>query len=333
MKNPPSRDSLADYYSSNDQYRRAHLTAEEAHHINEQVRFVAAGVRQGSTHHLEIGPDNGTFLQLLAMQVSGELFFEEFNEEAVTSLTARHMQNAFAHPGLHFDTITLRHVFEHIVDPIQFLRAQRDRLTNGGVLFIEVPDYSAVADAESDIFQFEHVNYFSITALQHLARRAGLRIERVEFARTPGYSTTPNRVVRVLLRKARVIDDGRSIDAWERLLYASDDDIRRLATKLRQNSGHRIAIYGAGTLTMKLLAAVSDDVILSRIYDADPKKTGWTLLGTDVQPAATVDHNDFDLIVLTIVGYETEVRRFLRESDVPDNKIVNIQEFVVDGNS
>jgi hypothetical protein len=331
MRNPPSAESLADYYSSNDQYRRSELTAEEAHHIGEQVCFLVSGAERSVARHLEIGPDNGAFLDLLALRLRGESFFLELNEEAASALTARGMRDAGSLPDVRFDTITLRHVLEHIVDPVAFLNSTSERLNDRGVVFIEVPDYSSVADGESDVFQLEHVNYFSITSIQQVARRCGLRVERVEFARTAGYSTTPNRVLRALLRRTRHRHDGNSVEAWKLLLHDSDVSIRKLGEKLSSSAGRGLAIYGAGTLTMKLIAAAPKGVLLKHIFDVDRRKHGWSLLGTTVQPPEAIDHRDFDLIILTVVGYEAEVRRLLREKGVPDDKIVTIQEFIGDG--
>jgi SAM-dependent methyltransferase len=42
-------------------------------------------------------------------------------------------------PDSRFDVITLFHVFEHLADPIGFLRAARLKLTPGGVICIEAP--------------------------------------------------------------------------------------------------------------------------------------------------------------------------------------------------
>lgn len=326
MSDPLTVESLSEYYRHSDQYRRQSLTVEEAFHIGQQVQFVANLVRVSGGRHLEIGPDNGAFLDMLSLELGGELYFEEFNESAAAALVSRGMRAASGSPA-RFDTISLRHVFEHVLDPVAFIGSLRGRLAERGVIFIEVPDYSAVRDGESDIFQLEHLSYFSLSAVHKIACRAGLRIDTVEFARTPGYSTTPNRVMRVSLQAARRQGNTDIVDGWKALLRASDADSAAFGRKLLQAGGRRIALYGAGTLTMKLLAVAPPDAQIVRIFDADARKQGWSLLGAKVQPATTVDHHDFDVIVLTVVGYEAEVRRFLRESGVPEDKIVTIEQF------
>lgn len=309
MTNPPDGASLAAYYRDNDQYRREGLTTEEAHHIADQVRFLAPPAGR----HLEIGPDNGAFLDLLRLAVAGEFSFDEMNEGAAARLAAK----GYTPPSGRYDTVTLRHVFEHIVDPVAFLRSLKDRAER---IFVEVPDYSFVASGHSDRFQLEHVNYFSLTAMHRIALAAGLSIERAEFARTPGYSTTPNRVLRVVFAAGTADDAG----AWEQLLREEQDVFDRFAAKTAAG-GQRVAVYGGGAVTLSLMASGASGVVA--IYDADPKKQGTSLLGTAIASPEAIDPAAFDVLVLTVVGYEKEVREFL-SGRVPDGKIKTLQEFV-----
>lgn len=308
--NPPNDASLAEYYSANDQYRRDGLTAEEAHHISEQVSFV----RPGPGRHLEIGPDNGTFLDLMKHRVTGEFFFSEMNVEACQRLEDKGYR---PDDGGRYQSVTLRHVLEHIADPASFMASLRDR---ADAIFIEVPDYSAMAEGRSDRFQFEHLNYFSITSLHVLAKRAGLAISRAEFVTTPGYSTTPNTVMRAVL----VPSQKHGEELWASLLQ---QDVQAMDRFSRALNG-RVAIYGAGAITSMLLAAsASTDAKVVAIYDIDQKKQGRSMLGAVVQSPETIDPGAFDVLVLTVVGYEKEVREFLRDR-VPDDKIKTLEEFV-----
>jgi hypothetical protein len=307
MATPPDNESLASYYAANDQFRRPALTAEEAHHIGAQIDFLDPSPGR----HLEIGPDNGTFLELMRCRIGGEFSFNEMNVEAARRLSER----GFSSDQGRYATATLRHVFEHIVDPVSFLTALARRADR---IFVEVPDYSALGLRKSDRFQFEHVNYFSLTSMHMVAKRAGLSIERVEFAATPGYSTTPNRVMRVIFA-AGSSDDDRE---WDALLH---DDLQRLDRFARALDG-RVAIYGAGVLTSMLLAA-NPRASVAAIYDLDEKKQGRPMLGVTVQSPEEIDETRFDTLLLTVVGYEQEVRDFLRGRVSPE-KIRTLEDFL-----
>jgi len=62
---------------------------------------------------------------------------------------------------VHRDGIILRHVLEHVQDPVAFLVNIRDSNNGNGKIYIEVPcfDWICRHRAWFDIF-YEHVNYF-----------------------------------------------------------------------------------------------------------------------------------------------------------------------------
>ena len=63
----------------------------------------------------------------------------------------------------------LRHVLEHVADPLAFLAGLREANGGGGRIYIEVPclDWIAAHDAWFDIF-YEHVNYFRLVDFERL---------------------------------------------------------------------------------------------------------------------------------------------------------------------
>jgi hypothetical protein len=71
--------------------------------------------------------------------------------------------------GLRADGLILRHVLEHVRDPIAFLTQLRDANGGSGTIYIEVPCLDWIADHHAwfDLF-YEHVNYFRLTDFQRL---------------------------------------------------------------------------------------------------------------------------------------------------------------------
>jgi SAM-dependent methyltransferase len=65
--------------------------------------------------------------------------------------------------GLHGDAIVLRHVLEHVPDPVTFLTELRDSNGGHGKIYVEVPCFEWICDRRAwfDIF-YEHVNYFRL---------------------------------------------------------------------------------------------------------------------------------------------------------------------------
>lgn len=105
----------------------------------------------------EIGCGKGSFLERLAgygCEVGGCDPTYEGDNSAVT--------RAFfsAEVGIQKRQLILRHVLEHVADPVAFLRMLAD-VNGGGSIYIEVPCLDWIIDHSAwfDIF-YEHVNYF-----------------------------------------------------------------------------------------------------------------------------------------------------------------------------
>lgn len=151
---------------------RPELMAYDAAYQNEQAHSpsfqshltqVAHIVRRllGSSGLVEVGCGKAYFLELLESQGCSITGFDptyEGNNPAVR-------RNSFA-DGLNLSTrgIVLRHVLEHVQDPMAFLEGLRDANGGVGLIYIEVPCFEWVLRKRAyfDIF-FEHVNYFRLS--------------------------------------------------------------------------------------------------------------------------------------------------------------------------
>lgn len=325
MVNPFNDATMADYYRKNDQIRREEVTAEEEQHISEQVRFLARNMHGGTIDNmLEVGPDCGAFLSIARHKLGVRCYFDELNEIACTKLRAKGFLdvNGMDDGGRRFDVIVLRHVLEHIVFPVQYGTELKNRLSPGGFVFIEVPDCSSLDLDQTDGFCLEHVNYFSLTSMCRLMNRAGYSVVAYESAQTPGYSTTSNRVLRILVQTnphaQRTCDQGP--DAWNNLLKKTLAHYDAIDSLFLRNKDRRTAFYGAGTHTLMFLA--NSKVGLPKIiYDKDPKKIGTILYGSKIVDADSIADSDIDLLVIMVTSYEKEVRSFLQQKGISKDKI------------
>lgn len=109
---------------------------------------------------LEIGCGKGHFLELLCSRGYRALGVDPAYEGSSPDVVKDHFGPDL---GLTADCVVLRHVLEHISDPVGFLDEIARANGGTGLIYIEVPclDWICSNHAWFDIF-YEHVNYFRL---------------------------------------------------------------------------------------------------------------------------------------------------------------------------
>lgn len=88
-------------------------------------------------------------------------------------------------PSTHFsgkvDLIFHVDVFEHVCNPVDFLRQQAEYLTESGLIIINVPDCTeTINQGDISIAQHQHVNSFDILSLANVIEAANLSVVDIE---------------------------------------------------------------------------------------------------------------------------------------------------------
>lgn len=115
---------------------------------------------------IEVGCGKGWFLELLSARgyaVTGiDPAYEGDRADVIKAPFTRQLNRRA-------DAIVLRHVLEHIQDPLAFLAAIADANGGSGQIYIEVPclDWIITHKAWFDLF-YEHVNYFRLDDLRRM---------------------------------------------------------------------------------------------------------------------------------------------------------------------
>ncbi|MDZ3993202.1 class I SAM-dependent methyltransferase [Pseudomonas sp. Teo4] len=156
-----SADKLS--YDSDYQNEQAHSVRFQRH--LDDVEGVIARYFKGQSL-IEVGCGKGWFLELLRERgyaVTGiDPAYEGDNPDVVKAPFTRELNRSA-------DAIVLRHVLEHIEDPVAFLIAIAEANGGAGQIYIEVPclDWIIEHKAWFDLF-YEHVNYFRLADLRRL---------------------------------------------------------------------------------------------------------------------------------------------------------------------
>jgi len=133
-------------------------------HLTQVAQIVKS--RLGSKALVEIGCGKGLFLEMmvdLGMDVQGiDPAYEGKNPR---------ISKKYFEPGIteKANGIILRHVLEHISDPVSFLRQIAAANEDRGLIYIEVPCFEWICQRRAwyDIF-YEHVNYFRISDFERI---------------------------------------------------------------------------------------------------------------------------------------------------------------------
>jgi SAM-dependent methyltransferase len=152
----------------------------DAHYQNEQgvsplFRAHMDGVADlvervmGRTGLVEVGCGKGTFLEMLLARGVEVVGYDPTYEGDNPIVRREYFTEEL---GITGDGLILRHVLEHIPDPVAFLQRLAAANGNRGLIYIEVPclDWICQHRAWFDIF-YEHVNYFRLTDFDRIFGR------------------------------------------------------------------------------------------------------------------------------------------------------------------
>ncbi|MBD0328245.1 MAG: methyltransferase domain-containing protein [Pyrinomonadaceae bacterium] len=136
-------------------------------HLNAVADLVEATM--GPTRLIEVGCGKGTFLQMLLARGIDVTGFDPAYEGTDPRVRKEYFSESL---GISCEGLILRHVLEHIADPMAFLR--RIAASNGhkGLIYIEVPCFEWICRNRAwyDIF-YEHVNYFRLSDFDRMFDR------------------------------------------------------------------------------------------------------------------------------------------------------------------
>jgi SAM-dependent methyltransferase len=136
-------------------------------HLDWVAGLVADTMGSGSL--IEVGCGKGTFLEIMADRGAAITGFDPTYEGDDARI-----QKVYFGPGLGLrgDGLILRHVLEHIGDPVDFLMRLAKANGGRGRIYIEVPCFDWICDRRAwfDIF-YEHVNYFRLADFHRIFGR------------------------------------------------------------------------------------------------------------------------------------------------------------------
>jgi SAM-dependent methyltransferase len=153
-------------YNSNYQNEQA-VSKVFQQHLEEVSFLVKKNI--GCERLVEIGCGKGFFLNLLLKKGFDIIGFDPAYEGYNQKIRRQYFSCTNIQP---FQGIILRHVLEHIKNPVKFLEKIKSGNGNKGKIYIEAPCFDWICEHQAwfDIF-YEHVNYFRLSDFKKIFGR------------------------------------------------------------------------------------------------------------------------------------------------------------------
>jgi SAM-dependent methyltransferase len=266
-----------------------------------------------------LGIDPSATVARAAEGIGVPTLVEFFGESLARSLVSQ---------GRGADLIVGNNVLAHVPRLNDFVAGIAALLKPRGTVTIEFPHLlELIEHVEFDTIYHEHYSYLSLTAVEHVFSRHGLRLYDAEELPTHGGS------LRIFAAHAERTDLTDSVSLQE--LRAREaaaglgelDTYRRFADRVQacrrslldflagaKHEGKRVAAYGAaakGNTLLNFCAVTREDIAL--VADLNPHKQGKLLPGTHipvVSPQALMEHRP-DYVLILPWNLEHEIRRQL----------------------
>lgn len=217
-----------------------------------------------------------------------------------------------------FDIVTMSHVLEHTADPIGFIKNAAS--LSDKYLFIEVPVMNVTMNTEAyGIFFYEHLGYFSNESLSYLMKECGFKPLRmnIEYNINGESPQFPTLVTLWEKGEGRVIENAFPVKVLlDQYMLESAELIQKAEDVISQIDSSKLAVYGTGSHTSKLLGMTSlAEKNIVKYYDSDWKKEGLSILG---KPITRFDKKDIesglvDTILISTFASEKVIKAFIED--------------------
>jgi 2-polyprenyl-3-methyl-5-hydroxy-6-metoxy-1,4-benzoquinol methylase len=203
-------------------------------------------------------------------------------------------------PKLKFDVITSIAMFYDLEDPVTFVRNIQASLAPDGVWIVEMSYMPSMLELNSyDTICHEHLEYYSLSVIENILRRAGLKVFRAELNESNGgsircYVTHASSIAHKKeewlaglkrLRQSEFdleLDTDKPYKSFQDRINLHRDELVALLKQIKRE-GKRIHIYGASTKGNTILQWCNlDNRIIDCAAERNPDKYGASTLGTDI---------------------------------------------------
>lgn len=271
----------------------------------------------------DIGCGNGEFLKVFcetASQIHGVGIDPSCTpmESGNFQLIQSEFEGSRFDPGTRL--VVLRHVLEHISQPLAFLISLREAMPDVP-LYVEVPDLDWIVENQAFWdFCYEHCNYFTSPSLRTVLERAGFDVEEQGLSFGNQYQWAIGRPAKPMSQSN--FDVSRSLQSITD--YAAIEGEHIGALKKEIEAGGEVVIWGMATKGVILSLLLGKGLVRCGIDMNIAKQKRFTAVaGVEIQPPSWLKGKPEQNILIMNPNYANEIAETLKKLGV-SGKIRNL---------
>lgn len=326
------------YYSNCNDYSGSCNTFLPGESFTEKVESIMAELLSKKAMIVDVGCGKGNFLKRLKSIGYNNLMGIDPSQESVDALESYGIDavrgSIYDLPKECFqaDAVFVSSVLEHLLCPREAVLALDKNMKRDSYLFIDVPDYSEIANKSTPIsneFNQEHINFFSATSLKNIFYGTHFKMVDIKQMEIKTIGSIEHSVLIILQKRDGIVDtvfdyDNTSskIDSY---LQQYDARLSKLSAQLLQFSleQQEVVVWGTGTYAMYLLSntALSDCNIVAFI-DGNHMKVGSKFHEIIVEsPSDIIKYPQATIFVCANI-YSGDIVKRISEMRLPNEVIV-----------
>jgi SAM-dependent methyltransferase len=179
------------------------------------------------------------------------------------------------------DCVVAQNSFAHNPDPLGYLTALKEVISDNGLFFIQTSQADMVLNNEFDTIYHEHVNFYNINSMKELCNRAGYNL--VDVIKTPIHGTSyvfvisptrskPNRIKNLL--EIEVQQGLTTISTYHKWAKKAKHTVKKLYNKCDSFKQQNFILVGYGAAAKGNTLLNFANLKLDMIIDDNPLKQG-----------------------------------------------------------
>lgn len=202
------------------------------------------------------------------------------------------------------------HLFEHIYDPIKFLRLIKKVLKKGGYNIFSIPNIKKlIQNNQSNAMNFEHPYFLEEDLVDQLLRGCGFKIIKKKYFKSHSIFYQTKSINKI--QKINYFKFNKNFSFFKKYQKRINLDIKNLNSKIRNK---KYFIFGAHIFSQNLIFNnLNTDGVIG-ILDNDPEKINQFLYGTNfkVYKPNIIRKYKKPIIILRTGTYNNEIIRQLK---------------------